>query len=204
MRYFSFFFFFSSRFHFLLLLFLFSFSFVSSLSFSLTSIFFFNDTTSWQHRKSHFSIDTLPLFILALQHVRKKFLEVALGRERRSLWHDNAIIWKDCLKSGTQENHDDFCETTTQSGNDLFSLKKRISAVKLCELSCCRILSRFDTRIEKWGWTLCGLFQELVIYCCLSDLLDYFSQSREEETYEYNFWKEVEEFRGTRQRTGAS
>lgn len=67
-----------------------------------------------------------------------------------------------------------------------------------------RILSRSDARMEKRGWTLCGFFQELVIYYCLSDLLDYFSQSREEETYEYNFWKEVEEFRGTRQRTGAS
>lgn len=109
-----------------------------SLFFShFTHLLFQRYNTSWQHHEGTISrsIPCHCLFLLS-NNVRKKFLEVALGRKRRGLWHDNAIIWKDCLKSGTQENHDDFCETTTQSGNDLLLLKKRISALKLHELSC--------------------------------------------------------------------
>lgn len=201
MRYFSFFFFFSiffsCYFFFLSALSLFS------LSLSLPSSF----STIQRRDNTEGAISrSIPCHCLFLpSNTRGKSFLKWPWEGNVDACDDNAIIWKDCLKSGTQENHDDFCETTTtQSKNDLLSLKKRISSVKLYELSCSRILSRSDARMEKRGWTLCGFFQELVIYCCLSDLLNYFSQSREEETYEYNFCKEVEEFRGTRQRTGAS
>lgn len=128
MRYFSFFFFFSiffsCYFFFLSALSLFSFSLSLPSSFSTIQR---RDNTEGAISRS------IPCHCLFLpSNTRGKSFLKWPWEGNVDACDDNAIIWKDCLKSGTQENHDDFCETTTtQSKNDLLSLKKRISCEAL-------------------------------------------------------------------------